>query len=208
MLCHVSRAASSERRRAPSLPRGERHEQLLGCAVRVFARRGIGAGRHAEVAAEAGVAVPTVFAYFPSRELLVRSVLLEVDRFLIEMIESAVAAGGSASETLLRITRAFAEAVETRPDTLKVWLGWSTAVQDEIWPLYEDFQRRVVSAFVAVVRDGQARGELDDDLDVETAAYLVVGSAHMIAQMRFTKRDPERLQRYLETVIHGALHQG
>jgi TetR/AcrR family hemagglutinin/protease transcriptional regulator len=179
----------------------------LACAVRVFARRGIGAARHAEVAAEAGVAVPTAFAYFPSREELVRSVLQEVDRFLSEMIESAVGEGGSASETLLRITRAFAEAVETHPDTVKVWLGWSTAIQDEIWPLYEDFQRRVISAFVAVVREGQARGELDAELDAETAAYLVVGSAHMIAQMRFTKRDPEGLQRYLETVIHGALHQ-
>lgn len=192
--------------RARSLPRGERRSQLLECAMRVFARRGIGAARHAEIAAEAGVAVPTVFSYFPNRSALVESVLLEVDRFLIEMIETVVDEGASASKTLLGIVRAFADRGESHPDHITVWLDWSTSIRGEVWPLYRDFQTRVIESFMAVVRSGQESGELSARLDPEAAAYLVVGSGNMIAQMKLTRRDPERIQRFLETVINGALH--
>ena len=174
--------------------------------MRVFARRGIGGARHAEIAAEAGVAVPTVFSYFPTRTALVESVLLEVDHFLIDMIEGVVAEGASASDTLLGIVRAFADRGESHPDHIAVWLDWSTAIHGEVWPLYQDFQTRVIEAFCAVVRAGQDSGELSRELDREAAAYLVVGSGNMIAQMKLTQRDPARIQRFLETVVNGALH--
>ena len=194
------------RRRAPGLPPEERRKQLLECAVRVFARQGIGAAGHADVAAEAGVAVPTVFSYFPNRQALVRSVVLEVDRFLSEMIESVVAEHRGASNTLLAVIRLFADCVERYPDPLRLWLNWSTAVQSAVWPLYEAFQNRVIATFEKIVRAGQASGELDPEIDPAAAAYLVVASGHMIVQMQFTKCDPGRVQRYLETVIHGALN--
>ncbi len=201
----MSEDAAFVRKRAPSLPRGERRDQLLGCAIRVFARQGIGSARHAAIAAEAGVAVPTVFSYFPTRAELVREVLLEVDRFLIEMIQDVVARKEGAADTLLAVVREFAHRAESHPDHIKVWLDWSTAVRDEIWPLYEDFQTRVIRSFVEVIRKGQASGELMRTVDPEAAAYLVVGSGNMIAQMMFTRRDPARVQRFLETVIYGAL---
>ncbi len=194
------------RLRAPSLPRAERRSQLLECAIRVFARRGIGAARHAEIAAEAGVAVPTVFSYFPTRPELVESVLREVDHLLIEMIETVASEGASASQTLLGIVRAFADRGESHPDHITVWLDWSTSIRGDVWPLYQDFQTRVIDAFMAIVRRGQDSGELSAELDAEAAAYLVVGSGNMIAQMQLTRRDPERIQRFLETVVNGALH--
>jgi AcrR family transcriptional regulator len=57
---------SSGRRRAHPLDEAERRALLLQCAIRVFARRGIGAARRAEIASKAKVSVPTVFFYFPT----------------------------------------------------------------------------------------------------------------------------------------------
>ena len=57
------------------LPPEERRAQLLEIAIDVFAERGLGAARHAEIAERAGVAVSTVFAYFETREALVDAVL-------------------------------------------------------------------------------------------------------------------------------------
>ena len=202
-----SSAVSTPRpRRAQRLAPEERYKQLLTCALRVFARRGIGAARHAEIAAEAGVAVPTVFAYFPSRDALVREVLREADRFLAAMVWRAVAAGETAYDKLLSVTRAFAECVESDPDTMKVWLNWSTAMRDDVWPLYEDLQRRVILQFAELIREGQEKGEVEEKVNPEVAAYMVVGGGHMIAQMKFTGRSPAEVEEYLETLVCGALH--
>ena len=64
-------AAPRRRRLAPEARRAE----LMAVAIEVFARRGLGEARHAEIAAEAGVSVPTVFVYFPTRDALVHAVL-------------------------------------------------------------------------------------------------------------------------------------
>jgi hypothetical protein len=39
------------------------------------------------------------------------------------------------------------------------------------------------------------------------SAYLLLGAATVIIQMKVAKRDPNSIARYLETTIHGALHQ-
>ena len=90
--------------------------------MRVFARRGLGAARHAEIAKEAGVSVPAVFFYFPTREELVTAVLDEVDNFLMEMAENVHANERPAPEILLAHAQAFAASVDTHPDYARVWL--------------------------------------------------------------------------------------
>src|SRR5215469_976230 len=104
---------SARRRRTNRLDKAERRIMLLQCAMRVFARRGIGAARHAEVARRARVSVPTVFFYFPTRKALVNAVLEEVAGFFTEMAEKAHAQRGPAAEIILEHLRAFAGAVDT-----------------------------------------------------------------------------------------------
>src|SRR5579885_3157999 len=77
----------SARCRARPLEQPERKAVLLQTAIRVFARRGLGGARHTEIAREAGVSVPTVFFYFPTREALVHDVLTEVAGFYEDMTE-------------------------------------------------------------------------------------------------------------------------
>src|SRR5215467_12379341 len=101
---------SARRRRAPALDKNERRTLLLRCALRVFARRGIGAARHAEIAREAKVSVPTVFFYFPTREALVREVLNEVARFFEAMTERIHASSRPAPEIVLEHGHAFLDA--------------------------------------------------------------------------------------------------
>src|SRR5215510_2353636 len=97
------------RPRARRLLPTERRAQLLICALRVFARRGLGEARHGEIAKEAGVSVPTVFFYFPTRNELVNAVLDEVERFYIELAEQAHRRDLPAQQILLQHAVAFAE---------------------------------------------------------------------------------------------------
>src|SRR5882672_1941137 len=118
----TGRSSSTRRRRAPALDKAERRALLLRCAMRVFARRGLGSARHAEIARAARVSVPTVFYYFPTRKVLVSAVLEEVARFFTEMAETIHGKGGPAPELMLEHLRAFAEVVDTHPAHTRILL--------------------------------------------------------------------------------------
>jgi TetR/AcrR family hemagglutinin/protease transcriptional regulator len=189
------------RRLAPS----ERRTQLLACALRVFARRGLGEARHAEIAKEAGVSVPAVFFYFPTRADLVDAVLSEVERFYRAMADEIHSQPLPAPQLLSGHGFAFADSVDTHPDHARVWLDWSTAIRDEVWPRYLIFQSYVVKVLEKTIRRGQREGDFAVDIDPEDNAHLMFGSAHMIAQMKFTQQSPEKIERFLHTLVRVAI---
>jgi TetR/AcrR family hemagglutinin/protease transcriptional regulator len=194
--------ASSPARR---LPPEARRAQLLACAMRVFARRGLGEARHGEIAEEAGVSTSTAFVYFPTRAALVDAVLDEVARFLIDMAERVHGRPAPAARNLLDHARAFAESVETHPDHARVWLDWSTAIREDVWPRYLAFQDRVLAILARTIRRGQREGDLPAHVEPEDVARLVVGSAHMVAQMKFSRRPPQEVERFLRALVAAAL---
>lgn len=193
------------RPRARRLSPTERRTQLLACALRVFARRGLGEARHAEIAKEAGVSIPTVFVYFPTRRELVDTVLGEVERFYRAMADQVHRQKLPAPQVLLMHGTAFANSVDTDADYARVWLDWSTAIRDEVWPRYLNFQAYVVKVIEKTIRRGQREGDFAADIDPEDNAYLMFGSAHLIAQMKFTRQSPERIERFLHTLVRIAI---
>ena len=205
MKKRLQQHSAVRKKRASRLDQADRRAQLLQCAIRVFARRGLGAARHAEIAKEAGVSVPAVFFYFPTREELVIAVLDEVDRFLMEMAEQVHSSGRPAPEILLAHAQAFAASVDTHPDYARVWLDWSTAIREEIWPKYLDFQERIVALLARTIRRWQTERGIVNDVDIEDDARLMVASAQMIAQMKFTRVPPEKLDHFLRTMVAAVL---
>lgn len=182
-----------------------RRRQLLDCALRVFARRGLGRASHAEIASEAGVSVSTVFVYFPSRRRLVQAVLDEIQAFYTAMADQHHRAVVDAPTSILDHAVAFARSVETHPDHARVWLDWSTAIRDDVWPVYLSFQEQIVRKVEATIRRGRRAGSVAADVAPREAALLIVGSAHMIAQMKFTGVPAARLHRFLTRLVHGTL---
>src|SRR5215470_18460852 len=154
---------SRRRRRAPALDKAERRALLLQRAMRVFARRGLGAARHAEIARAAKVSVPTVFFYFPTRKALVSAVLEEVARFFTEMAETVHSKREPAPELILEHMRAFAEAVDTHPDHTRVLLEWSTALRDEVWPRFLRFQEKIIATIARTIRRWRMESGSDRD---------------------------------------------
>jgi TetR/AcrR family hemagglutinin/protease transcriptional regulator len=173
--------------------------------MRVFARRGIGRGSHADVAREAGVAVPTVFAYFQTREELVRAVLAEVVRYYTAMADEYHVPTKPAPSAQLDHAIAFAASVDTHPDHARVLLEWSTSVRDEIWPLFLRFHQEMVSKIEATIRRGQRQGDVSRELDAENAALMIIGAVHLLVQMKFTRCPPEKVHRFQLALLRGAI---
>ena len=193
------------RRRAPALDKAERRALLLRCAIRVFARRGIGAARHAEIAREAKVSVPTLFFYFPTREALVGAVLEEVARFFTEMTETIHDQQKPAPEIILEHTRAFAEAVTTHPDYTRVLLEWSTALRDEVWPRYLKFQEKTVAAIARTIRRWRMETGNQRDPDAEDDARVIAATGYVLVQMKVAKLSAARIERFMQTLVRDTL---
>ena len=193
------------RKRASKLSPEVRREQLLMQAIKVFARRGLGAGRHAEIAEEAQVSVPTVFSYFPTREILVREVLRKVDSFLFEVVRDALESENLVYAKMLAVTRVFGESVDTDEDIMKIWLNWSTAMRETTWPLYEELQTKVINLFTKVIEEGKREGEIQASVNAEIAAHMIVSGGHMIVQMKIVGKKDSVISEFLNKLIFGSL---
>ena len=193
------------RQRANRLSPEERRRQLLDCAIRVFGRRGLGRGGHAEVASEAGVAVPTVFAYFKTREELCAAVLDAVASFYEDMADRYHRSDRHAARIMLDNMLAFAASVDSHPDHARILLDWSTAIREDVWPQYLEFYDRMVKKLEATIRRGQQEGTIPADIEVEETAFGLVGSAFMVGQMKFTHRPPEQVHRFLLSLLRAAV---
>jgi len=191
-------------RRAARLSPAERREQLLGSAIAAFARAGVARAGHAEVARLAGVSVPTVFVYFPTRETLVDAVLDEVARYIVDDVLKPIQARPLDVPGLMRATAlGFADFIESHPDHARVWLDWSTAVRDDVWPRYIAFQGEVLKLLKKTVARGKRDGSLLPGLDVDEATRLLVASGHMLAQMQFMHASRRQIERFVTTLIEG-----
>lgn len=193
------------RARANRLAPEARRAQLLECAIRVFARRGLGRGGHAEIAHEARVAVPTVFAYFRTRGELVAAVLAEIARFYSDLSDRHYRPENPAVRALLDFAIAFAASVDSHRDQATVLLEWSTAVRSEIWPLFLEFHAAMTARIENTIRRGQEEGTIESDLDPRNAALILIGSAHLVAQMKFAHAEPERVHRFLLALLRAAI---
>ncbi len=183
----------------------QRTSELLDCAIKVFARTGLASGVHAQVANEAAVAVSTVFVYFPTREALIDAVITEVDRYLSDLVGRIANTPRAAPDKLLEILHEFSTTVDTAPDYIKIWLNWSTDVDDSTWARYVDFQDRILAAFSDIILAGKEMGEIGNDVNPLLGAHLVMGAGHMIAQMKFRGRNQREVDEFLLVLIRGAI---
>ena len=196
---------SLRRRRAPALDKVERRALLLRCAIRVFARRGIGGAHHAEIAREAKVSVPTVFFYFPTREALVHAVLEEVARFFAEMADTIHDQHRPAPEIILEHCRAFAETVATHPDHTRVLLEWSTALRGEVWPLYLQFQEKAIATIARTIRRWRMETGNQRDPNAEDDARVIAATGYVLVQMKLANLPGARIERFIQTLVRDTL---
>lgn len=197
-------ASGLPRRRARRLPPQERRALLLEAAVRVFARRGIGEARHAEIAKDARVSLATTFVYFPTRQELVDAVLSEVARFYSQMAQDIHAREDRpAAEVLLAHANAFARSVRTHADHARVWLDWSTSLRDAVWPKYLVFQDSVEEIISRTIARGHRDGSVHQGLDPHLGARLMISAAHMVVQMQFSGRPQAQIEAFVGTVMQA-----
>lgn len=179
----------------------QRRAQLLECALAVFAEHGIARATHSHVAERAGVSVPTVHAYFRTRDDLVAATLGEVDSYL-EGITITLEAAGTPYDALMKLGRTFVQKAETEPDIIKVWMDWSTGVGLDIWPAYLKVQARQRAAVEQVLQRGQQDGTVALDIDPKAAARIYIGGGHTVALMTFAGVPKDEIDATIKQLVN------
>jgi len=192
----------ARRQRAPRLSSEARRAQLLDCAFKVFAREGIGHANHTQIASEAGVSLPAVFAYFPTHESLTQAVLDHVSDFMMaRLILPAQTGQKSAAAEIEKTLVDFLDLIDSHYEMARIWLDWSTAVRATTWPLYQEHHKKVCAVFEATIARAQAAGETDPSINRSDAAWVIISLGHMIAQMKFAGEPSDRIVRAVHSVI-------
>lgn len=152
-----------------------RRAQLLEHAISAFADAGIERAAHADVAERANVSTPTVFKYFPSRDVLVDAVLKEVEKTFERLKENLPSQHSSAPEVIRATALALTNLCIKRPDLMKVALTWSVAFSP-IRTRYLTLETRLLSII---------SNALDPKISDKSDKHIIFGTANLYVRMHF-----------------------
>jgi TetR/AcrR family transcriptional regulator, regulator of autoinduction and epiphytic fitness len=209
----VKRSYQSARRAQQA---GQTRQAILAAAARLFVDPGYAATPLTSVAAEAGVAVQTVYAVFGSKPQLL-SALVDVtiagDDQAIALPDrpftAEIRAAPAARAKLARYARHLAGLQARQADVLIALAGAATADPDaaQIWRKNLDDRRRGMLMFAAdLAATGEIRTGLNQDhiADVLWLAMDVRNYDWLVRQRRWS---PELYQQwYIDTVGGALLH--
>lgn len=175
-----------------------RRRQLLLTAVSVFAEKGIDGARHADIAKAASVSVPTTFAYFPTRDELVRAVLAEVRQFILEGVLNPFLHGGDTEQRLWSSGRALISLARSDPDHMKVWIMWSAYFGEPYFELSQAFERETSDLLCQMIT---ADSRDDPPADLRERTLLIIGVSRLVAQHAIQQDSDESLESLIGNVI-------
>ena len=172
----------------------EQRRHIRRAARQVFARRDAQNTGLTHVAKVAGIGRATLYHYYPDKASLLRDLAREL---LVEeerSFRNALRGEGSPLDRIVSLAAGLTDALEQ----------WSAVGQMLLHLWFRDpkrsrpFFRRIRQNLALLVAEGQARGEIAPQLDVEVSAGMVIGLIDGILLQHFI--DPAAFERR-----HGAL---
>jgi AcrR family transcriptional regulator len=176
------------------LPRAVREQQMLDSAVRVFSRRGFHAASMDEIAEDAGISKPMVYAYLGTKEELFIACLQREGNRLMEAIAAEVVGADTPDQQLWRGLRAFFGFVGAYRD------GWAVLYrqargQQPFARASAEMRERMVGVVAMMLGQAlAAEGREVRDTDLEVMAYALVGASESLADWLadHPEADPEK----------------
>jgi TetR/AcrR family transcriptional regulator, fatty acid metabolism regulator protein len=184
----------------------DKRQQLLGAAVRVFARKGFHASRVGDIAEEAGVAHGLLYHYFRSKDQVLEAVFHENWSILIARIESVEETDEPAADQIRHIAAIVLRTWLHLPDVVRVVIqefGRSPELGERIGEL-----TLPIDALRRVIARGIEQGEFRKDVDPAFAATVVYGSIDELLTAWVLGRlpsDEEAVARAEQTLVEVIL---
>lgn len=152
-------------------------QRILTAATAMFAEKGYSGTSMQQLARAANVSKATIFHHFPSKRALYLAVVREACRDSIELLANLEREGGSAAERLRYFAKGhLCNMLKHAPIARLILRGLLAGDDHHGKELAEEVFGEGFARLVAMIREGQATGELDDGVDAAVAAVQIVGT--------------------------------
>lgn len=151
-----------------------RSQRILKAARLLFDRKGFGATAMEEVADKAGLAVGTIYNYFPSKtDLLVAIMKREADRLSAIADQILERPHSEPLEAISRMAELFVDSITAEERSLWREVFAAAITQpDTLGQRLFELDARLIDRIAALIEKFQQRGALARDLDSQRAATL------------------------------------
>jgi len=173
-------AAEVERRPASR----DKRALILDAAVKVFARAGYHGSRVSDIAREARIAYGLVYHYFRNKEEILDTIFQERWSGFLEAVEAIAAGSTSTEDKLLSVAALILNAYRVRRDWVRVLVFEIQRSSRFAQPEQLQAVSRLFRIVARILREGQAAGELREDLDPDVACYVFVGGLDIVVTGR------------------------
>lgn len=174
------------------LPADQRRQQLLKCAVEIFARSNYRAAKTADLAAAAGVSEALIYRFFPSKKAIFLEILQHISQRVLVLWQRELDAEEDATRALRNMGMRYYDRMHKHPHELRVQFQAISEVNDRdvanrLRRDHEDYMRFIAK----VLRKGIRQGTVRRDVDVKTLAFLFNGAGILMNMMRLLAFDRE-----------------
>jgi AcrR family transcriptional regulator len=187
----------------------EKRQRILDAAAKILARHGYAEATLAAIADDVGTHAGSIYYYFPSREDLVKEVLLTSLKRMRNTVQPSPDEDNTVSpltrlKTTLRnililytsaqgdfFSRAYTRTFNQVPETMRQELA--------------DWRRVVRGLWRQRLREAQEAGELRDSMDIELASLLLVGATNWVP-MWYNPNGPHTPDEIADTFIDMLLN--
>jgi AcrR family transcriptional regulator len=189
-------------------------DEVRLAAERVFATKGFGATKMADIAAEAGVGVGTLYNYFANKQEIFEAIFTERTQQFQAVLDHATA-GLLPLEQLAMLIRTSMQYIEDHGALFEMFFerGGIGELDIErfggkvIEELYQGFLRRLEDAIGAAVKDGALRSDVPIPSMVAMISGARNGAIYVWLKGRRRGRIAEAAENVLTLFISGARAQ-
>ncbi|PVM87358.1 TetR/AcrR family transcriptional regulator [Caulobacter endophyticus] len=181
--------------------------EILAAARDIFLKEGYADAGMEAVARAAGVSTATLYAYFPSKAELFRTVVVDSVRTMAQPVRESAKAGGDARARLTALSRAYAEFFAT-PAT-RAMFRMVTAERRRFEGVADHFlgaaRESLGGAAIQVVQELKASGELKVDKPSWAAGQLMGMLDHATLVLGLSAGDEVQPDRPVTQIAEDAV---
>lgn len=195
-------------RELPTTPRGLRtRAKLITAAREVFERDGYLDARLVDITTEAGMSAGSFYTYFDGKEEIFAAVLADVEKEMLQPELRKITDGDDPVASIRASNRAYLESYKRNARLMKL-LDQVASIDDA----FREVRRRRGEAFTGRnargIRDLQARGLADPDVNPLLAASILSGMVGRAAYTNFVLKEEWDIEELVESLTRfwaGAL---